>query len=311
MRPYTLLLLLPFLFSNCEQPVDFEIGGDDTKLVVVSNFTNNNALGVFVSKTRSTLSNDPFEYILNAKVQVFADGKLLETLQLVPSDSEQNIPPYYTTVNLVPEVGRLYSIEVNVEGYEPVRATNSIPETVLIESVQFQNTLEKTDEDIAIVTCEVDVDFHDPVDNTNFYHLSFFQELVQYSLDQNGDTLLQKVLLTLPIDIDPIDENAPITKYLDNRSFLFDDQTFNGEKVSFSFTGNYEFSQKEFIPRRFLVELRSVSEEYFLYRTTLTQQNHNRQDPLSEAVQLYHNIQNGCGIFAGYSANSRFFELNQ
>jgi len=311
MRPYTLLLLLPLLFSNCEQPVDFEIGDGDAKLVVVSNFTNDNALGVFVSKTRSTLSNDPFEYVLNAKVQVFADGQLVETLQFVPADAEQNIPPYYTTVKLVPEVGKLYSIEVNVEGYEPIRATNSIPETVLIESVQFENTLEKTEDDLALVNCDVAVDFSDPVGNTNYYHLSFFQELVKYSLDQNGDTIFQQVMLNLPIEINPVDENAPITKYIDKRSFLFDDQSFNGEKMSLSFTGNYEFSQKNFIPRRFLVELRSVSEEYFLYRTTLTQQNNNRQDPLSEAVQLYHNIQNGCGIFAGYSANSRFFELNQ
>jgi len=54
--------------------------------------------------------------------------------------------------------------------------------------------------------------------------------------------------------------------------------------------------------------LRTVTEDYYLYHSTLTRQV-NSGNPLSDGVVIYDNIVNGEGIFAGYGSNTNSFKL--
>jgi len=292
------------LFS-CEEAIDFEVN-QEQRLVVVSNFSDQKVLEVFVSKTKDVLSNEAFSYLTDATVMVFSGNELLEVLELITGDDGR--PPFYRTTQLTPQSGTVYTIKVSVPGFEPVTATSSVPMAVPIQSVDFSNTSnEDSNHDVA-VNFNVVVDFQDPPGEKNYYHLVFYQELTSYLLNSEGDTLLGNRFLNTPLSVQSSDPNMPAIKYFDNRSFLLKDDTFDGQHMSLPFKGNYTYSLASSIPGNFFIELRTVTEDYYLYHSTLTRQV-NSGNPLSNGVVIYDNIVNGEGIFAGYSSNTNSFSL--
>jgi hypothetical protein len=83
---------------------------------------------------------------------------------------------------------------------------------------------------------------------------------------------------------------------------LFDDQQFNGGECFLNiFTGvlNNEADEYELI-----VELNSVSEKYYKYKTQLglylRSLDSNIFEGVPDPIELYSNIENGYGIFAAY-----------
>ncbi|MFQ5445927.1 MAG: DUF4249 domain-containing protein [Saprospiraceae bacterium] len=304
--PHILLLIgLSFTLFSCEEPIDFEIN-QAQRLVVISNFSDQNELEVFVSKTKSVLSSDNTSYLTDATVMVFAGNELLEILELVADDDGR--PPFYRTTKMTPQSGVVYSIKVSVPGFEPVTATSSIPTAVPLQSVNFTNTSDEDSNHEVQVNFEVVVDFQDPPGEKNFYHLVFYQELTNYLLNEEGDTLMGNKFLTTPIQAKPDDPNMPVIKYFDNRSFLLKDDSFDGQHMSLPFSGSYSYNLNATIAGSFFIELRTVTEDYYLYHSTLTRQV-NSGNPLSDGVVIYDNIVNGEGIFAGYSSNSNSFKL--
>ena len=307
--------ILPLVFfcfyflTSCEKVVEFDFK-DQEQLVVFSNFSNQNDLEVLVYTTRSRLSpTDSTRFLTDATVMVFSEGQLLELLELVPGNPEDKSPPYYRSKSLVPQAGKIYSIKVSVPGYDPVTATNSIPESVPIQSVQFSNDMIKGLEEESYFNFQVGVTIQDPAETVNFYHVIFHQELIPYVVTETGDTIKGNVFFTKPDQL-TLGENTPAVKYFDGKSLLAKDETFNGKEMTFSVQGNYTFNPHQHLPGRFLVELRTVSEAYYYYHTTLTIQHEASENPLSPGVVVFDNIDNGVGIFAGYSSTFDFFNLD-
>lgn len=310
----SILRFLPFvtlsflLFTACEEPLEFDLN-DEERLVIYSNFSNLQTLEVFVSKTRSVLNTEPTTFLENATVMVFVDNELAEILQAVPAGETEGKPPFYKTLKLKPEVGVVYTIKVSAPGFDPITATNSIPPSVPIESVDYSNNGQTEANQVKTMKFDVSVSFVDPGDEDNFYHLVFYQKLQPYTLTAEGDTLKSEVLVSAPLTIYPSNLDMPVTGYFDHRSFLIKDRFFNGEKLRLDFWGIYEYDPSKYLPGDFIIELRTVSEAYYLYHITLTRQV-NTDNPLSEGVVVYDNVENGEGIFAGYSSSFNSFKLS-
>jgi hypothetical protein len=294
------------VLPSCEKEVSYEFNQTE-KLVVFSNFTQNNALDVLVYKTKALDSGDPtgVDFISDATVMVFGQDNFQEVLELIPGNAETGKPPFYRSRGLVPQTGELYIVKVSAPGFEPVTAENSIPVPVPIESVQYNsNFAEPEDDDTEqVLGFDVSVTVQDPPDQKNYYHLIFYQELFSYMVTPDGDTLRGIKLYAEPKTLYTKDPNLPVLKNFDQRGFLADDRHFNGKKMVFDVAGSYSFDNQKFLPGNFLIELRSVSEAYFFHYSTLTMQGGLGGNPLSEGVVIYDNIENGVGIFAGYSSS--------
>lgn len=294
------------LLTACEEPLELDLN-DKERLVIYSNFSAEQALEVFVSKTRSVLNTKPTEFLEDATVMVFVENELEEILQMIPADVQNGKPTFYKTIKLKPKVGVVYTIKVSVPGFDPVTATNSIPESVPIESVDYANTGQTEINQSKNIKFDVSVTFKDPVEEENFYHLVFLQKLHQYSITPEGDTVLSEMVVNAPLTVYPSSLDLPVTAYYDRRSFLIKDQLFNGAKISLDFWGVYDFDPGHYLPGDFIIELRTVSEAYYLYHITLSRQV-NTNNPLSEGVVVYDNVENGEGIFAGYSSSFNAFK---
>lgn len=307
LRNYFLLLSIITtvgLFS-CEEPLELEVN-QDARLVVISHFTQDKDLQVYVSKTKSVQDTKDAEFVTDATVMVFAGSKLVEILELVADGGQ----PYYKSKNLIPFVGETYTIKVSAPGFTSVTATNSIPATVPIQSVDFSPVFKGQGTNDLSINFKIAVSFSDPPEIRNYYHLVFYQELQPYTIDSEGDTTFSTIMtLVRPQRIDLDNASQPLIKHFDNGSFLIKDESFNGNKVTFFLNGEYTLNASQYIPGKFLVELRSVSEAYYNYHLSITRQSNPKNGPLSEGVYVDDNIENGEGIFAGYSTSVNSSDL--
>lgn len=303
LRNYTfpLFLLVLWAFSSCEEPVDFEID-EQASIVVNSNFTANQDLQVVVSKTQSITSKGEPEFVENATITVFSNQELVEILEFVGDAN----PPYYRSNILNPVPGEVYTIKVDVIGFETVTGTTSIPLPVAIKDVIIEPTYGKDLNDKTTVNFIVSVTIDDPVDIDNFYHIYFRQELIPYTL-VDGDTIASDDVNTWTnLEMSLVDINFPAEKYFDGQSFLIKDDLFNGIETIMQFKGYYSYDESAFLPGNFIVELRTVSQAYYDYHSSLNlnyQQTGNNNSDLSNETVIVDNITNGEGIFAGYSSH--------
>ncbi len=304
---YFYLFASLFSLSSCEDVVDLPLDSR-SELVVFSNFSDQNGLEVFVYKTKSVTNSQPTEYIKDADVRVFKGGDLLEVLSLVSSPDNGNRPPHYKTTALTPEFDVEYTIEVKVEGFETITAKNSIPTPVNLEGATFDPSVSTGSNAHTVVDFDVSVSLKDPISIANYYHLKFYQELTSFTITAEGDTIWGNTYLEFPSDVESINFDDSLVKYQNEQSYLIEDSQFDGQYITLEFTGQYSFDPSKSIPGRFLIELRTVSEAYYLYYESLNRQNQNNNH-LGEGVVVYNNIDNGLGNFAGFTSKVNSFKL--
>ncbi len=298
-RIFTFFLLTLFsLALACERPIDLVIEEPAPQLVVISNFTADRNMQVRVSKTQSVLDTDPTPYILDADVRLFKEEEFIQRLLLV---SEKENDPFYVTQGFKPEVEVPYTIKVDAPGFDPIEAMSKIPTKIDIQSLKVSDYLiEKNPEEEAQYRFSVTIGFTDPQEENNYYHLNLYQQVYKFMLD-GQDTIFGKSEF-FPIQFSQIIDNNFILAYFDG-GVLFEDAPFDGNIVAYTFPITFNLDARQEVPGKLLVELRSVSEEYYLYQRSLSQQQENPGAPFAEPVVLYNNIVNGQGIFAGYSTS--------
>ncbi|MBR9921944.1 MAG: DUF4249 domain-containing protein [Bacteroidetes bacterium] len=303
------LFFFLLLLGACEDPVDLGIELNQPKLVVISNFSDLDTLEVVVSEGQSALDDGSVNYISNAKVDIYRGDDYLESLEYIPIDDDI-FPSYYRSKFLVPEVGEIYTIEVSAPGYDTVRAINAIPESADLDSNSLFLTQEIVPQDLTFnkVNFQVDLSIDDIPNVDNYYHLSFYQEGFDYKIDTMGDTIRQS-FFSLPLAVEELGGDVPLVPYIDRRGVLMSDENMDGEApVVLSLEGSFLYRSNDQLLGEFIVELRTVSREYYLYHTSLARQYQSNLDPFSDPVIIFNNIENGCGIFAGFI--SRFYLLD-
>jgi hypothetical protein len=295
---FCLFVSLLFIAATCERPVDLQIPVLEPKLVVVSNFTSEEDVFVQVTKSQSILDSNDVTYITDAVVELYQEDILLEELSLV--QGVRRVPPYYSTFMTSLEPGVIYTIKVDAPGFETVMAESSIPEKIDIQGLNVTDIDIQTgaNDDELIFSYTVNMAFQDPPNESNFYQLNFFQELYSY-INIEGDTVITGKNLR-QIAFSPQNNNNNFIAYFDG-GVLFDDTNFDGSVIGYSFRLETRLNQETELLGQMFVELRSTSEEYYLFHNSLSRQQENTNDPFAEPVIVFNNIKNGKGIFAGYN----------
>lgn len=293
------LVGLMFIAATCEKPVDINIADPGPKLVLICNFTDDNFFKVQISKAQAALSsNVATEYIGNATVEIWQGNQLKVTLlQVNPPNGD---PPYYTNNQFQPQVGVEYTIKAKVDGFPLVQAKNSIPAPVPIleQSVRDLKITTTTKPGENTYSYNVVMRFLDPIDQENYYHLNFYQKINNYKV-VSGDTVITSTdVKTLALSPDA-SNNFQVASF--NGGLLLEDKPFNGRGVSLTFPVSILIDTRQAMLGNLDIELRSVSKEYYLYFSSISRQQSNPNVPYAEPVILFNNIQNGQGIFAGFS----------
>ncbi|MBK8563831.1 MAG: DUF4249 family protein [Saprospiraceae bacterium] len=300
------LLIVAAFFSlfSCEEIVELPFDLEPT--IEIRSRLSEDGLNAQILLAKSAADNTSTQYIDEATVKVFKKNAFLQ--QLVLSSDANNLP-CYKTENWVPEFDVEYTLLVEVEGFKPVRATTSVPKPVSIEEPIFENTSIDDGSEMVQVNFDVSFSITDPVGTSNYYHLSFYQELYDYTLDSQGTpALINNSKQYAKIAIKEADESGPAER-LRHSDYLFSDEQFSGQLLRMAFEGSFVYDKAKKVPGQFFVVLRTVSEDYYLSEKSKQSQPNNNDGEIVKGDVIFNNTDNGVGTFAGFTSNTNMFKL--
>ena len=279
------LAALWLILTGCESTLELPVN-DLPKLTVISHLTSTEGWDrpkVYVYSTQSPSDSSSFVVPNNAEVEVTE----LETDHSIQLEFENNTSnPYYSFPDNFLKEGFSYTISAWAPGFESVRATTKIPKPSTISNLNISNlSIEPSTKhefkSIVRYTLNFDIEHFE---SNRFYHLVFYN---QYHGWNNAFL------------VDPeLTDDQPFLHHYAYGILIDKDDLTPGEPLSFDFVdwvvGDHDLD-------KVYVELRTITQEYYRYHSTLARQLLVRQDPFAEPVTIYNNIEGGFGNFSGFS----------
>lgn len=331
------------IFFSCQKEIEFDKRLIAPK-IVINGFIEIDSLidvNVAVSKTIPGIEQ-AFTWIDDATVTLYVDGVEAEKLVSYnidyPANNENNYYSQrsvesrptkgYRTQKTVGEIGKKYKLVVSHPNYETASAENYIPEKVEIISFESEEKLESNENygyDYNILN--IKLKFKDKANEKNYYRLSVRSFTGKWSpnwREKNDTTGIIEVSLQYPgylIQNDPIlnpdkeGANDFLSSSPPNRYSVFTDEFIDGKEHQLEFGlslsnlmwVNGEMispEQKEGEFYQYQISLQTITRETYLYLVSSYANQWYSGDFFSEPVQVFSNVENGVGIFGGFTSSS-------
>ena len=290
------LILSALTLSNCTKEIEFDAQDIAPRIVVNSLFTNDSIWSAHISRSVGVLETTSYTTIDNASVNIFDDNA-----NLVTTLTHQGDGLYTSPTGVSPQPNQSYTLEASASGYESVNATNSIPSAVPIYQL---DTVTSTNSDGETIL-EATITFQDPPNISNYYMLEVFVTGMYYDEWEQDSIEIRE-----PLQISCDDINVETVNRFNFGGFentylylMLKDQNFDGENYSLTFSViNYaELKEMDLFGE---IRLVNTSEEYFNYLKSFNMYQRTINNPFATPVQVYSNVNNGMGIFAGGTLTS-------
>jgi hypothetical protein len=303
---YILILLFIIELISCEKTISFKVS-DNNLLVVNSLISPADPIQLKLSQSINITDNDTVRYINDAVIGIFCNNVFKENLNCFGNGLYKS--------SFVPEQDNEYKIEVISEGLTNVTAKTIIPLkpeiiAAIADSFLFNG-----------FNIRIKITINDNAIFKNFYYLTFKSYVIDYDYTKfdsitndyvirgenfsdllfinNDQTLsgkegsssketIQAILGTTETGLDVINWLA------------FSDQNING----LTHTIEIYIAESNIRPspiKPIYVELKSISEDYFKYLRSKEYSKKTGNNPFTEPIHVYNNIEGGVGIFAGFN----------
>jgi len=290
----TVCFFLPLIaVVSCTLVVDVDVPISEPKITVNSLFSPDSVWDVSLALSRNILDESPF---LTPNV---SEVVILEETERVISTLVQAKPGVYRS-DCKPEMGKTYSIRVSAPNQHSITATGKVPGPVDVLHVKI-DTLDGNQDFGPGQSIAIEVELYDPANEVNFYRFQLYiRSVYEYFRYDTQETVRDTTIIQLGLL-----EDSPDLLGEGDSNFIISDSKFNGSITKIKFQPVYPWSV-EIIEVGILAQ--NLSEEYNEYLKTLNLQRSTDGDPFAQPVKVYSNINNGFGIFAGYSA--AYFRIN-
>lgn len=290
-------LLLIFILISCTKKISIDLPKKEPKLVINSFFIPftlpyPESFKVKVSQSSPLLDTSTMNAITDATVIISSDNQI-DTMKY--NDSLK----YYDLGFTFPEAGKNYQLKVIKSGFKTVISNDVVPSKVKMTSYEI-NPIAGTN-DCGDIYSEITINFNDPPNEENFYEVEVSEDTT-FQIFSNDNIITSESYYPSLLSFD-----AENPEYL-----LFNDNYINGEKHQlkvFYYPRQYDESDGRYINSQVIfLHFRSVSENYYKYKTSLLQHLYRQQGDIlygtGEPVNVFSNIENGYGIFAGYQEDT-------
>lgn len=275
MRLAAVVILI--VLTCCETVVEVDVPFEAPAMTLNSVLNPDSAFHVRLTLNRHILDDGLFQPVLGATVHVYEDEKLVTTL------TGEN-GHYRSLYRPVP--GKNYRIEASSPQHGAVSASCFIPTAIELENVIVTERM--VDENARTY---LQLQFNDPAGETNYY------ELVAYGTREYYDPTRDLVFTnTGQLALELVSGLTAFDEGLTTSALRFSDDHFDGKEMNLvvrSFGALETWSELRIV-------LRSVSDAYYKYQSTLALQRSTADNPFAQPVNVFSNIQGGFGIFAGY-----------
>lgn len=309
---FRILIALALIASagSCTKFIDFE-GEDATpRLVVNGAFQPDSVFEIELSNSLGFIDISQIQPRTNGSAAVYDDnGSFVDSLLHIGEGKYRS--------NVTASAGNTYTVRASSGAFEEVSATDYLPVIVPINSWDTASTASS---DPFFDNSGLDIFFtlSDPSGSENFYMVEVFQSAgyyIDYVMDPSTGEFVQD---TIYLDFAPQRLFLSTTDQvllseadgfadggeLYGSTFFFSDRLFNGNTRRFQLRLDYYSGIANLE-----IRLTSASQSYWRYRRTIDRYDYSTDDPFSEPVQIFTNIEGGLGIWAGFSTSSVVIEF--
>jgi len=292
MKKYLLLTLTTCILFSCEKEVTIPIDYTNPKLVVNSLFNTDSLWEVELSASQYIYDSGIPPLVSDAQVTVKDGSGNTHVL----ASLGQGI---YKSATEMPSIGQTYTLEVSHSNYESVTAINSLPSTVSIQQIEWQQQTNVNGETYRKIHLTLQ---DSPQEDYYMIRMagSFWVEVYDTLTWQLTDSVLEIHPIWF-ITQSPAVEN--LNPYEPVPSITFKDKVFNGNQYTIDLLlEDYYFSEEKESLESIYIITSTISQEYYWYQTSYQNYMNSQGGKFfSQPVQVYTNIDKGLGIFAGYS----------
>ncbi|MFC2128385.1 DUF4249 domain-containing protein [Bacteroidota bacterium] len=293
-----ILVMYTITLFSCETVIDTTLPDRDKKIVLNSLINPEGLFWVNLSKSTGILDSGPMNFIDNGKVKIYQSGNFIEELIITSNGN-------YYSLNHYPVSDKTYEILVDVSDMPSVSAECFIPPPIEIISSDTVSYIDNWGDKVI----EGKIIFNDPVEESNYYWFTTTYTQINIQIDSIGNVItdnlgnpvLEKSEGTFWVDLSYRTGGIEdVSHYM--KGIFFSDRIIDGKNFKLEFN-LYPFWSGDYsiIWLNMYFELRSVTKDFYLYARSLG--GHFDNGPFSEPSQVYNNIKNGFGIFAGYSTS--------
>ena len=287
-----LVVFVAILFTvSCKKIVQSEFPDIEQTPVVNSILMQDSVIKINVSLSGKLDSND-LTFIKNAVVKLYVDDVLAETIN-------HSSDGMYIS-NIIAESGKKYSCVIEIQGYDELKCSCTIPKKTEILETSHEN-LAYIDEEGTIFP-SITLKFKNNPDTLLYYEVIIKVLRYESHYDENYSIYEKSAYFNAPLvgieDPVIINEGLPIA--------VFSNEIIPGNE--YTMTLNYStmgtsWNLSHLYP--IIVELRSVSFDYYKYAQALylyeEQLDNESIDGRIFPLSIYSNVEGGYGIFTGYS----------
>lgn len=285
-----IFFFMVILLFSCEKTLEFDFPESESVPVVNALFSDVD--GMKLSLTQSYgMNNLHIDYkLLDAHVILLENDIFVDTLVKDTS--------YYMS-NHTLLAGNDYSIIADCDDFGEIRVDNSIPEKPIIISAEIIDSV--FIELDGSVIFQLALEFADNPLTDDYYELMLFtkfysdnEEMIDENIwtatlcEENDPVLLNENLLEFETHVIPFSDEL-LTR--DNNALL-----------------NVNFTPpviNQILDFQLFIVFRHVSYDYYMYKKQaikhFANQNNDIFNGMGQAVQMYSNVEDGLGIFAGFS----------
>lgn len=299
MKNFIYISLLSFFFASCESIIEVEIPKEDPKIVVNSYFEPDSTWIIYLSENQYILDDGPLKNITNASVSIAgSDGS---SIQL--THTEDGI---YVSNNK-PSQNVTYTVTASASGYTTVSGSNTVPQAVEIVKVDTSTIIKN-----GISSLQMAINFNDPAGQSNYYKISATAIIQSYTYDIFGnivDSVESQTELAFKINDLIFNEERDVIK----PNWVFTDEFLSGR--NYTLVAEFDAGVLGYNPgysnlKSVTIHFTSMSYDYYRYLKSIDEYRQANGNPFAQPVQIFSNITNGRGIFAGSSTFSEtiYFE---
>ncbi len=275
------IILMGLVVGACEKEIPFEGDIAENKLVVNGLMQSDTVFSAHISESLSVIDNGQLMDVTNATVTILDDmGNTITTLQHSANGF------YYGAPGVVPIVQQNYTIHAYSPGFTPVSSVSLVPWASSIVKIDTGRTDYMDYNDVL----EFIISINDPGNSDNFYAIRLTGRNFYFD---GTDTIWYESNLYY-LTMDPVFDN-------NNRQSDFEtfrDYSFNGQSVMINI-GLPDYSNGSY--NEFRVYLYCLSESYYKFLSSRQLYSVTNGDFFSQPVQVYSNINEGLGIWGGFS----------
>jgi len=293
MKKITYIIAFILTLSSCEKEVNIPIEYTKPKLVINALFNTDSLWSIEVSESQYIYDTITLPLIDNAEVSITDSDNNTITL----TNQGEGI---YTSASEKPVIGKEYTLNVTHGVHENVKAKSKLPDQLIINSINWDNPV-YVDGDLYR---KINVSFKDTPED-DYYLITLSGDFYAIEKDEFGnmDTTLENYAVYFSTQNAAVDNPDD---YMYQSSISFTDGLFNGTDytidllISDYYFGSEDGKDQMDALQKIFISFSRISQEYYWYETSY-QAYLNSQWSFAQPVQVYTNIENGLGVFAGFS----------